>query len=272
MIRNFLTILIKFGSAFLFVLLEIVCLYLIVNYNQSQSEIWVNSSNILTGSMYEQYNNFTSFLSLRDEMEKLAEENAALRSTLLSKDFKARQQDSIVASNFEFIPALIVSNSTQSLNNKIILNKGEHQGIKKGMGVISSDGVIGVVLHTSENYSTVLSILNIRTKVSGLIKRTGTLGDVTWRGKNPAIVELNSIPQYVPVVIGDTVVTSGYSTVFPKGQKIGLIENVSDNPRTGYFDIDVSIFADLSSLAQVYVVKNIIFDKIKEFEKVSANE
>lgn len=272
MIRNFLAILNNFGSAILFVLLEIICLYLIVNYNQSQSEIWANSSNLISGSIYKKYNDFTSFLSLRDEMEKLASENAELRSSLLSKDFNVRQQDSIIANNFEFIPAIIVSNSTQSLNNKITLNKGADHGIKKGMGVISKDGIVGVVLHTSSNYSTVLSVLNIRTKVSGLIKRTNTLGDVTWRGKNPSILELNSVPQYVPIMIGDTVITSGYSTVFPKGQQIGIIEKISENSRTGYFDINVSIFSDLASLSQVYIVKNIIFDEVREFEKVSANE
>lgn len=272
MIQNFLAILTKFGSAFLFVLLEIICLYLIVNYNQTQSEIWANSSNLLTGSVYERYDKFTSYLSLRDEIEKLAEENAKLRSSLLSKDFKVRQQDSLVANNFDFVPATIVSNATQNLTNKLTINRGKDHGIEKGMGVISSNGVVGVVLNTTERFSTVLSVLNIRTKVSGMVKRTNTLGDVTWKGRNPAILELNSIPQYVPVMIGDTIITSGYSTVFPKGQHIGIIDNIKENAKTGYFDIDVLMFEDLASVAQVYIVKNIIFDEVKRFEKETENE
>lgn len=272
MIQNFLTILIKFGTAFLFVLLEIFCFYLIVNYNKNQKDIWANSSNIIVGSFYDRYSRFTNFMNLREENEKLALENAKLRSSLLSKDFKAQFQDSVVASNFEFIPALIINNSISKLNNKITINKGTNHGVQKGMGIISSNGIVGVIVNTSNKYSTVISVLNIRTKVSGLIKRTNTLGDITWKGKDPSFLQMNSVPQYVPLLLGDTIVTSGYSTVFPKGQMVGTIDKVVENSRTGYYDIDIDVSADLASLNQVYVVKNIIFDDVKEFENTSENE
>lgn len=272
MIQNFLAILFKFGTAFLFVLLEIICFYLIVNYNNTQKDIWANSSNLITGSIYDRYSRLTNFMSLRDENEKLALENAKLRSTLLSKDFKAQFQDSLIASNFEFIPALIINNSIRKLNNTITINKGKKDGVNRGMGVISSDGIVGVVVNVSEKYATVISVLNIRTKVSGLVKRTNTLGDITWDGKNPTYLQMNSVPQYVPLLLGDTIITSGYSTVFPKGQMIGTIENVKENSRTGYYDIDIDVSSDLGSLYQVYIVKNIMFDEIEEFENDLENE
>lgn len=272
MIKNILAILVNFGSTILFVLLEIVCLYMIVNNNKEQALIWTNSSNIFVGALYKRYDKFTSYLQLRLENEKLAAENASLRASLLSKNFKVNKQDSLLASNFEFIPAIIINNSVTKLNNKITLNKGTDHGVQKGMGVISSEGIIGVVVNASSKYSTVISVLNIRTKVSGLVKRTNSLGDIVWKGKNPAYVQMNSIPQYVPLIVGDSVITSGFSTVFPKGQMIGIIEKIDQNSRTGYYDVDVKLSTDLGSLSQVYIVKNIIFEKVKEFEKDTVDE
>lgn len=272
MIQNFLAILVKFGSTFLFVLLELFCLFLIVNNNSDQQAIWLNSSNIFTGSIYNQYNKFTSFISLSEENDKLAIENAALRSQLLERNWRDKNQDSLVANNFEFIPAVVINNAVKNLNNKITLNKGSNEGIKKGMGVISRNGIVGVVSHVSSEFCTVNSILNIQTNVSGIVARTKTLGDLAWEGKSPAFLNMNSIPQYVPLLIGDTITTSGFSTIFPKGHLVGSISSIDKNSRTGYFDIDVRLSNDLASIEYVYIIKNIIYETIEEFQEETENE
>ncbi len=272
MIQNFLSIIIKYGSTFLFVLMELVCFYLIISYNQTQTEIWANSSNIISGSFYEKYNNLRSFVNLREENNVLALENARLMRELASVRFEEQEVDSTIAAQFQFIPALVINNSINTLNNRITLNKGLNDGIKKGMGVITQEGIVGIVVYASDHFSTVNSLLNVQTKVSGLIKRTKTLGDLSWRGRNPEIVSMNSVPQYISVELGDSIITSGYSTMFPKGHPVGVVGNFKENPRTGYFDIDVQLAVDLASITQVYVITNTVYDEIEQFEKESLDE
>ena len=272
MIQNFLTILVKYGSTFLFVLLELLCLYLSVNNNKEQSAIWSNSSSIFVGNIYKRYDKLTSFIHLSESNNELALENAGLRSQLLERNFKSNGHDSLVASNFEFIPAIIINNSIRKINNRITINKGRADGIAKGMGVISKDGIIGVISSVSEHFSTANSVLNIQSNISGLISRTRILGDLKWTGKNPSILNMNSVPQYVDVQIGDSIVTSGYSTVFPKGQMVGTVNNVDKNARTGYYEIEVKLSSDLISAEYVYVVQNIIYKKIQEIEEKSEDE
>ena len=272
MIQNFLAILLKFGNTFLFVFLELICLYCIISFNTDQSAIWSNSSNIFVGSVYERYDKFTSFINLRDENNKLASQNADLMRQLAAKNGSSGEIDSLIASNFNYIPAILINNSINKLHNRITINKGSNDGVKKGMGIISSDGVIGIVVFATKKYSVVNSLLNTETKVSGLVKRTSTLGDLTWNGKNPRILAMNSVPQYVPIVEGDTIISSGFSTIFPRGQIIGFVDDIKDNTRTGYFDIEVKLRVDFASIKQVYVIKNIIYEDIQEFEKESEDE
>ena len=272
MIQNFLTILVKFGSTFLFVLLELLCFYLIVNNNNEQSAIWSNSSSIFVGNIYKHYDKLTSFIQLSEKNDELALENASLRVQLLERNFKSNGHDSLIASNFEYIPAIIINNSIQKINNRITLNLGRADGIEKGMGVISKDGIIGVISYVSEHFSSANSVLNIQSNFSGLIKRTRTLGDLKWSGKNPTEMNMNSVPQYVDVQIGDSIVTSGYSTVFPKGQMIGTVSQVDKNTRTGYNEIEVKLSSDLASAEYVYIIRNIIYKEIKDIEEKSEDE
>ncbi len=272
MIQNFLVIFIKFGSTFLFVFLQLLCFYFIINHNKEQSEIWVNSSNIFSGKLFEKYDNFTAFINLKDENELLAEENAKLRVSLLERNYRSIGIDSFLASKFELIPAVVVNNSINKVNNTLTLNKGSLNGINKGMGVISNDGVVGVVSHVSSNYCRVNSLLSIVTNISAIEKRTRSLGVINWDGKKASTISMNSVPQYVPINIGDTILTSGFSTVFPRGHMIGIIQELDKNVRTGYYDISVNLNNDLSRAEYVYVVKNNIFKEIRELEETAKNE
>lgn len=272
MIQNFLAIFVKFGSTFLFVFLQMICFYFIVNHNKEQSAIWANSSNIFTGKLFEKYDDFSSFINLRDENLKLAKENANLRSSLLERNFKDIGIDSLLAANYELIPAVVVNNSINKVNNTLTLNRGGKAGIKKGMGVINSEGVIGVVSHVSLNYARVNSLLSVSTNVSGIEKRTRSLGVINWNGKSPSTVSMNSVPQYVPLNIGDTIMTSGFSTVFPRGHIIGTVDKLDKNTRTGYYDVKVKLSNDLSSAEYVYIVKNVKFKEIEVLEKKASNE
>lgn len=272
MIQNFLAIFIKYGSTFLFVFLQLICFYFIVNHNKEQSEIWVNSSNLFTGSLYERYDNFTEYLNLKEENLRLAAENAELRERLLERNFKTLGIDSLLASNYEMIPAVVVNNSINKVNNTLTLNQGSEAGIARGMGVVSNDGVVGVVSHVSKHYARVNSLLSVSTNVSAIEKRTRSLGVINWDGRNSSTINMNSVPQYVPINVGDTILTSGYSTVFPKSHMIGTISQLEKNVRTGYYDIKIKLNNDLSKTEYVYIVKNRIHTEIEELEEVAENE
>lgn len=266
MLRNLLPVLIKYGSTFLFVLLELICIYLIVQNNKTQRSIWLNSSNIFSGQLYERVNLAKNFVNLREENNALAIENAALRAQLLEQQFKANSQDSIIAANFDFIPALVINNSTNKLNNKITLNVGSKAGVKKGMGVVDRNGIVGIVAYVNSNYCMVVSVLNISTNISAMIAKTKTLGSLQWKGKRLDRMELMSIPQYIEAEVGDSIVTSGYSTVFPKGHMVGTIKTLKQNVNTGYSEIEVELNNNILELEHVYIVKNIIYEDLEKFQ------
>ena len=272
MIQNILAIFLKFGNTFLFVFLQLVCLFFIVNHNEDQSAIWSNSSSLISGNLYDKYNNFIEFVNLRDENDKLAKENAELRSRLLKRNFRPLGIDSLIAATYEFIPAVVVNNSINRVNNTLTLNKGSKDGIQRGMGVISYGGVVGVVSHVGKNFCSVNSILNASTNISAIEKRTRSLGVASWNGGNSSIIKLNSVPNYVSLGIGDTILTSGFSTVFPRGHTIGIIDKMNKNIRTGYYDIDVELSNDLSNVEYVNIVKNTIIEEIEELEEKRDNE
>ena len=272
MIQNILAIFLKFGNTFLFVFLQLVCLFFIVNHNEDQSAIWSNSSSMISGNLYDKYNNFIEFVNLRDENDKLAKENAELRSRLLKRNFRPLGIDSLIAATYEFIPAVVVNNSINRVNNTLTLNKGSKDGIQRGMGVISYGGVVGVVSHVGKNFCSVNSILNASTNISAIEKRTRSLGVASWNGGNSSIIKLNSVPNYVSLGIGDTILTSGFSTVFPRGHTIGIIDKMNKNIRTGYYDIDVELSNDLSNVEYVNIVKNTIIEEIEELEEKRDNE
>lgn len=272
MIQNILAIFLKFGNTFLFVFLQLVCLYFIVNHNENQSAIWANSSSMISGNLYDKYNNFIGFVNLREENEQLAKENAELRSRLLKRNFRTLGMDSLIAEKYAFVPAVVVNNSINRVNNTLTLNKGSNDGVKKGMGVISYDGVVGVVSHVGKNFCSVNSILNASTNISAIEKRTRSLGVISWNGGNSSRIKLSSVPNYVSLGKGDTILTSGFSTVFPRGHMIGVIDEMDKNARTGYYNIDVQLSNDLSSVEYVNIVTNNIITEIEELEEKRENE
>lgn len=217
----------------------------------------MNSSNLFVAGLYEKVDFVRDFVNLRDENNKIAGENARLRQQLLAASATRQETDSLVASSFNFIPGLIVNNSVNYTNNYITINVGEQDGVKAGMGVISSDGIAGVVTKTSNHYSLVMSLLNQQARISSMLATSNTLGDLVWSsGLKPNVMSLESIPEYVPVSKGDTVITSGYSAIFPKGIPIGVVSSIEEDRDKGFYQIQVLLSTDMHSVKRVYVVEN----------------
>jgi len=258
--RNLVLLFLRFGHFILFVLLELFCLYLIVNYNRNQREIWGNTSNIFMGQVSEKWNDVINYFSLLDKMDVLAEENAQLKEELINFGLTTTiEKDSIPSSleqQYELLTAKVTNNSTNKTNNYIYFNKGSADGVKPDMGVINSEGIVGIINKVKENYSVANSLLHRRSFISAMIKRTGAYGPLRWIGTNPRFVNLSDIAKHNTIEIGDTIVTSGYSTHFPPGLVIGVVQETNLPEGSNFHSIKVLLNNDFGSLRYVQIIKN----------------
>ena len=204
-----------------------------------------------------------SYFNLRQENNKLIEENLELKrneSQFIDKSDNRYISESKIDKT---ISAKVILNSINKSKNIIVINKGELNGITKEMGVISSKGVVGIIKNITDNYSSIVSLLNTDLKINAILKNSSTIGSISWNGLDPRIVQLNDIPLSSSIKVGDTIVTGGMSFYFPKGIPIGRIEDYNNTSLEGYYSIDVSIFSDFSSLSNIYILHRTDDDEIK---------
>jgi rod shape-determining protein MreC len=221
--------------------------------------------------MYEAFNTVVEYFSLGKTNKMLAEENARLRA-LLKESYLARNMDAYTVNDtlyeqqYRYIAAKVVSNSVNKRNNYLILNKGTRQGITREMAVITPEGIVGIVKEASGDFCSVLSVLNSQTHISAKIRKYNQNGTVVWDGPDQHYGTLKDIPGHVRIKIGDTVVTSGYSYIFPEGIVIGTIDDYKLIEGNNFYRIRVRFSVDYNRLSYVEVVTNLFkgeFDQIK---------
>lgn len=250
----------KFRVFIFFLLLEVVCFTLIIRNNKYHSAAFFNSSNALSGAVYSFTSSLSDYFVLRTQNDNLVQENAELRKKLLAaqelgeKKFLAEVNEAFL-DQFEYLPAKVINNSITHLENYITLNIGSKDGVEKGMGVLGTSGVVGQVIAVSENYATVMSLLHTDCKISSQIQRNKTLGAATWDGKDFKTGTLTYVPRHIKINTGETVVTSGYNTVFPEGIKIGTIKSVNTPKHESFHEIKIDFATDFSNLYYVYIAK-----------------
>ena len=281
--RNLLRFFAKNYFILLFVLIEIVCFVLIFNYNNYQKVRFINSSNVITGSIYESYNSISGYFKLKQVNQELSEQIADLQNQLqkfeivpveslapihsldtLNDDSLTIETDTVQTQEliikdsiqYQYISTRVINNSVNKQHNYITLNKGSNDGIEPDMGIIGPKGVVGIVTNVSANYSTGPTILNTRWKVSAKIKKNNYFGSLGWDGFNPQIAQLNEIPYHVDLAIGDTIVTSGYSSVFPEGVLIGFVEDFNQESGENFYSINVRLSSSFQALQNVEIIKN----------------
>ncbi|MEY3443198.1 MAG: rod shape-determining protein MreC [Bacteroidota bacterium] len=280
----------RFGNFLLFLLLELVALIIIVSANQKQRTISEGMLLEMSGSMSEARSSAFSYLNLGTENENLKEHLAALQSqVLLLKDSlntvlhrrpqslnymvvpdsiakdscllmdftKLELPDSLMpVSKYKFIPAEAVNNSVNLNYNYITINKGRNQGVVMDMGVLSPDGIAGQVVNVSANYSLALSVLNDKFLTGAKLLHNSNVGTIRWSGTNPRFATLKFIPQTSQINVGDTVVTSGYSTVFPKDYMIGRVSEFNIQTQDGFYDITVELATNFRGLHHIFLVQH----------------
>lgn len=268
--ENVLNLLLKFGYHLLFLGLVGIGITTIVTYNNSQKEIFINTTNVATVALNGKMDEFNSYLSLKETNQRLSEQNSILlqalitKSTTLSKDTSKAELDSLP---YKIIPVSIC-NSTYSLrNNNLTLCEGANQGISPDQGVICENGIVGIVRNVSPNYARVMSILNSQAVISCAIRRTNAHGSLVWDGKDPKVMTLQDIPKHISVKKGDTIQTSGFSTLFPKGLLVGRINYFGLDAGSNTFNIKIELFNDLATLQHAYVIINENAKEQREIEK-----
>ena len=252
----------QYRAFFTFLLLQLFCVWMVVENNQYQSTRYFNSSNQIAASIISTSQNIKEYFSLRDINVELANENAQLRKKLddreqLLQDLElTRIKNVSIINRFEYISAKVINNSVSQYKNFITIDKGIANGIKPGMAVISLRGAIGKIKSVSDHHAVLISLLNIDDHVSSKIKRTGHFGTVQWEGTDSRLIDLRYIPRHVQPLVGDTIVTSGYNAVFPEGILIGIIKEVKLSEESPFHQIKVELAQDFGSLAFVEVIKS----------------
>lgn len=263
--KSLFRFIVRFHFFIAFLLIESFSLFLLINYNKQQKETFVNSANIISGIIFNNVNQLTSYINLQESNKILVEENAKLRNKLLHS-FKERtdtlkkiQEDTIkYFQQYEYKDAKVIKNSVNKRNNHITINKGRNHGVLPDMGVITSEGIVGIVKNVSDNFASVISILNVRLSISAKIKKNNYFGSLYWDGKNHQTLILKEIPNHANVLIGDTIISSGYSNIFPEGIEIGTIENIKDDKSGNFYILKIKTATNLKQLSHVYVVSNLL--------------
>lgn len=277
--RNLLQFFLRFGGLLLFLLLEGVCFYLIVQFNQKQKQIYFSSAGALIGGFYERYDNTVDYLNLKDQIKSLMEENARLRRQLPNASFSddieldtidTYEDDSLVQ-RYVYIPAKVINNSITSNNNLLTLDQGRRKGIEPHMGVVGRNGLVGIVWNVRDRYSSVMSLLHRQTRISAAIRSTNYFGSLVWKGSNPQYMQLDAIPKHAVVNKGDTIQTSGYS-IFPEGIMIGTVEERTIDPGDNFYTIRVKLINDMSKSKHAYVVKDLLGDELQKLKEEDENE
>lgn len=270
--RNLFLFLVKNYYFFLFLFLEAIAVILLVQNNKYQHAGFINSSNAITGTVYQTWSGMTDYLSLRQANELLAEENARLRSQAKDArtDYTVKQvniSDSAYKQKYSFITAKVVNNSTNRRSNYLTLNRGTQQGVSRGMSVICGEGVVGIVKEVSNNFCTVMSVLHKDVNVPSSIRKFGENTIVQWDGSDYRIGNMDNVPSHLKVVKGDTIVTSAYSSVFPEGIMVGTIETIIPIQGNTFNNIKVHFSTDFRKLSYVYIVNNLLRDEQEKLEK-----
>lgn len=265
--RSLLNFFIKYNNILIFILLEAVAIYLIYS-NSSYHNIKVsNAAAALEGSLLKRVERATGYFSLRQTNSNLVRENLELKKQLGLNG----RENSADTSLYGIISAVVVNQTINRQKNFITLDRGYADGIEEGMAVIGPDGVVGIVTGVSRNYSVVISLLNIDFRLSTRFSNSGYFGSLAWDGSSPEMAILNDIPHHVIPQAGDTVETSGYSSIFPPGIMIGTIDSF-DSSRGDFLNIVIRLSTSFSSLHNVYVIGSNHKKEIKDLEQKFSRE
>lgn len=264
--NNLLAFLAKHNHWLLFVVLEVMGLALLFQFNSYQGSVWFTSANVVTGKFYEINSSVESFISMGKLNEQLTMRNVYLERQVkhLSEMLERGNSDSTLLrstqvqllSQYKLIPAKVVSNSINKQDNLITIDKGSLDGIRPDMGVVSGNGIVGVVYLVSPHYSMIIPVLNSHSNISVMIENRGYFGVLHWEGGDSKMAFVDDIPRHARFNGGDNIVTSGYSALFPPGILVGKVHRTYNSPDGMSYRLRINLATDFSNLRDVCVIND----------------
>lgn len=264
--HNLVEFLAKYNHWFLFIVLEVISMVLLFQFNNYQGSVWFTSANAVAGKVYEADAQVKSYFNLSTVNAELTQRNLQLEQQVkfLEESLLDKTADSLTMANrqmqylsqFGLVPAKVISNSLDKTDNLITIDKGSADGIHKDMGVACGNGVVGVVYLVSEHYSIVIPVLNSQSNISCTIQKRGYFGYLRWKGGSSDIAYVEDIPRHAHFRKHDKVVTSGYSSIFPLGIMVGEIQQVYNSKDGLSYRLKVKLSVDFGKLRDVCVIND----------------
>ncbi len=268
--RNLIDFLIKNSAWFVFFILEIICFYFIFSANSYQKSVYLNSSNEIAGRVYSVSSSIFAYFGLKEENELLLRQNLELQLLVhkLANAIYEIQPDTLRSQalldeyntslgNYNLINAKVINNDISVANNYITINRGRRHGVFNEAGVVSAEGIVGFVKAVSENYAVVQPVLNKDTKISCKVKSSNAFGFLSWDGGDPQYASLVDYPKFEKFVIGDSIITSGYSDMFPEGIFVGTIEDYRSQANDNFYSLKIKLATNFGALSNVILIENL---------------
>ena len=279
--ENLIKFFLRFRSLMLFVLLEVTAMVMLVNHNNYHQARVFSSSNFVTGYFFTAVDAVTDYFSLSSKNEQLSKHNTDLRNEnlQLQRQIAALKGKKTVQAplntpaapdmEYSFIRAKVINNSVNHYQNYMTLNRGRRDGIEPDMGVINEQGVVGIIASVSERFAVVLPILNPQCRISSRLDSCRNFGSLIWNGKNYRYATLEEIPRHAALHIGETVSTTGFSTIFPEGIPIGTVSSFEPASTDNFYHIEVELACDFQKVSYVNVIR---FDNKQEQQELEKTE
>lgn len=280
--RNLLNFLIRYSSWFVFAFYVIISCSLLFNRNPYQHHVYMTSAGAVAAGLHDVSSNVTGYFALRDINDDLQRQTASLQEEVLTLREQVRRyreqeiQDSVrmldSIGKFRFVIATVINNSISRPYNYVTINKGTKDGLRPEMGVLDQNGVVGVVNVVSDHYARIISLLNPNFRLSCKLRGSDTFGSLVWDGLDPRRAILEELPKHTQFHKGDTIVTSGYSAVFPEGIPVGVIEGSANGEDDNFFTLRIKLLTDFTALSTVKVISNTDLVEIRSIETDAANK
>ena len=276
--RNLLNFLVKYNYWFLFILLEVASFVLLFRFNRYQQSVFFTSANAVAGKLYEVTGSIAAYFHLKETNEDLLDHNIRLeqRVAQLERALLDARSDTTLYHSLDSVPsthsyslykARIIKNSLNRLDNYLTLDKGSADSIRPEMGVVDANGVVGIVYKTTPHYALVISLLNSKSSLSCKIQGSDYFGYLKWEGGDSQYAYLRDLPRHAEFSVGDTVVTSGYSAVFPPGLLVGYIDEMSDSHDGLSYLLKIRLATDFGRVSDVRVIANHNLPELKQLNE-----
>jgi len=273
-VRNVFLFIRRHFNFLFFLVLQIIALSFLFRYNKFHEAAFLNVSTELTGRLNERYNNIEYYFQLKKTNEALVQENLRLRQQLVANyeapdSNKRLFRDTIRVDSIRkwlIMEAKVVNNTISLPTNYLTIHRGFRQGVRQNMGVTGPQGIVGSVINVSENFAIVMSVLHPQFRVVAKLKKGGETGTIFWDGISPAFISMRGIPRSANVVVGDTVVTSQITSLFPAGLLVGTISEIVPDNTSNFFNLRLRTATNFSNIEYAYVLDNVQYDEQKRLE------